>query len=269
MRSDLMANLFWRNSMLTFSFLISFSSLPMSVDAQQDNPTNGNVVFLEEFDDKLQVGKNKKWGWKTGAYEFCTTNPKNNKLDQLTTNAMKTENGYLHIHAKPKKNGYWNTGLVTTGDSCDSGGNQFQAQVGDFLLTRVKLPTGNVGAWPGFWTWKDGANEIDIFEWHSNNPHTLEFTNHVKPAGTTYEDKSLIGPGKWIYIGTKIGENNNTWYVGSSEKDLKAVYSDHTGVGPNWSAFLIANLSIDSDKRRPKGHRPIDYYIDTIKVFRP
>lgn len=262
-----MSKLLRRSSIITFSLLVILSIQPISTHADEANPIQGTVVFQEEFDD-LQVGENKKWGWKTGAYEFCTTNPKNNKLDNLTTDAMKTADGSLHIQAVPKENGYWDTGLVTTGDSCDSGGNQFQAQVGDFLLTHVKLPTGNSGAWPGFWTWKDGKNEIDIFEWHSDNPHKLELTNHVNPAGFIYEDKSLIGPGKWIYIGTKIGEHSNTWYVGSSEDNLKAVYSDHTGVGPNWSAYLIANLSVDSGQRRPQGDQPIDYYIDSIKVFR-
>jgi hypothetical protein len=264
-----MSKLLWGSSILTFSVFVSLSSLPICVSAEEDSPITGNVVFEENFD-VLEVGEDKKWGWKTGAYEFCTTNPKNNKLDHLTTNAMQIEDGQLHIQASPKQNGfgYWDTGLVTTGDSCDSGGNQFQAQVGDFLLTRVKLPTGNVGAWPGFWTWKDGGNEIDIFEWHSDQPNKLEFTNHVNPAGFIYEDEELIGSGKWIYIGTKIGEDNNTWYVGTSENDLKPVYSDHTGVGSNWSAYLIANLSVDSDKRRPQGNEPIDYYIDFIKVFR-
>lgn len=262
-----MSKILWKSSIITFSLLVSLSIQPSWTNAKEISPIKGKVVFQEDFD-HLQVGVNKKWGWKTGAYEFCTTNPKNNKLDNLTTDAMKTVNGKLHIQATPKSNGYWNTGLVTTGDSCDSGGNQFQAQAGDFLLTHIKLPTGNVGAWPGFWTWRDGKNEIDVFEWHSDNPHKLEFTNHVNKAGSIYEDKSLIGPGKWIYIGTKIGENNNTWYIGTSENNLKAVYSDQTGVGVNWSAHLIANLSIDSGKRGPQGNQVIDYYIDSIKVFR-
>ncbi|WP_051271908.1 hypothetical protein [Shimazuella kribbensis] len=254
-------------SIATFTLLASFCIQTNATKADEDNPLIGKIVFQEDFDD-LQVGSGKKWGWKTAAYEFCTTNPKNNKLDNLTTEAMKIENGNLHIHATPKSNGFWDTGLVTNGDSCDSGGDQFLVKPGDFLLTHVKLPTGNVGAWPGFWTWKDGRNEIDVFEWHSDQPHKLELTNHVNPAGSIYEDKDLIGPDKWVYIGTKIGETSNTWYVGSSEKDLKAVFSDQTGVGPDWSAYMIANLSIDNGKRAPQGDAPIDYYIDSIKVFR-
>jgi hypothetical protein len=257
-------------SMLSLASLALLASLciqPLLAEAVEDNPAKGEIVFNEDFQD-LQVGENKKWGWKTGAYEFCTRNPKNNKYDNLTTDAMKVIDGNLHIKATKNQDGSWNTGLLTTGDSCDSGGNQFLVKPGDFMLTHVKLPTGNVGAWPGFWTWKDGGNEIDAFEWHSDKPHILEFTNHVNPAVNYYENKTLIGSGKWIYIGVKLGVNSNTWYVGSTKDDLQAVWSDQTGVGANWSAYMIANLSVSSDNRAPKGDQSIDYLIDSIQVFR-
>lgn len=230
------------------------------------NPTKGTRIFHEDFN-SLHVGPGKKWGWKTGAYRYCTRNPDNDKRDQLTTDAMKIKEGTLHIKATPNPDGYWNTGLVTTGDSCDSGGNGFMVKPGHFMLIHVKLPEGNVGAWPGFWTWKDGGNEVDVFEWHSDNPHLLEFTNHVKPAVFYYENRELVKPGGWIYIGTKFGVNNNTWYVGTSPDHLQPVWSDQKGVGPDWSAYMIANLSINKGSRGPVGNQPIDFYIDEISVY--
>jgi len=259
--------LFKKLSVTSIALLACLCVQPPLAGAVEDNPASGQIVFNEDFQD-LQVGVGKTWGWKSASYEYCTRNPKNDKYDNLTTDAMKVQDGNLNIQATKNQEGTWDTGLVTTGDSCDSGGNQFLVKPDDFMLIHTKLPTGNAGAWPGFWTWKDGGNEIDAFEWHSDKPNTLEFTNHVNPAVFYYENKELVDLGKWIYIGVKLGVKNNTWYVGTSKDNLQPVFSDHTGVGTDWSAYMIANLSVSSDRRAPKGDQPIDFSIDSIQVYR-
>ena len=82
-----------------------------------------SAAVLDEDFSRLDVGTGRTWGWKTAAYETCTDNPNDFKLDHLTTWSMNTVLGHLSITATPGRNDRWNTGLLTTGDSCDSGGN--------------------------------------------------------------------------------------------------------------------------------------------------
>lgn len=67
--------------------------------------------------------------------------------------------------------GSWDTGLLTTEGSQEA----FTVRSGDVLEARVRLP-GEIGAWPAIWTWRDGDQEIDVFEYHPEHPDRVRGT---------------------------------------------------------------------------------------------
>ncbi|GAA2747525.1 MULTISPECIES: beta-glucanase [Kitasatospora] len=227
------------------------------------------VVFSDRFD-SLSTGPDGTWGWQSSAYADCTTNPGSWKKDRLARSALDTADGHLVITATPRSDGRWDTGLLTTGDSCRSGGNGAQVRTGDLLLAHIRLPAAGTGAWPGLWTWRDGHNEVDVFEWHADFPGNLEFVNHVRSGGSIYTDEA-VGADRWIYIGARFGADNTTWYAGPDLDRLTAAYSDHTGVGPDFAAYPILNLSISdgSFHRPPASGDPVTMECDLIMIERP
>lgn len=136
----------------------------------------------------------------------------------------------------------WYTAFLTTEGV--TGGQQ--VQTGDYIEGRFKMPSG-AGAWPALWTWKSGGNEIDIFEYHPDNPNLLEFTNHVNGGGTYYTDSGAISPGTWVTIGTLLGATSCDWYVNGTR-----VYQDGTGVGTGWTSNINLNLSLSDGYYHPQ-----------------
>ncbi|WP_439333419.1 hypothetical protein [Streptomyces cahuitamycinicus] len=95
------------------------------------------------------------------------------------------------FRARRRQDGRWNTGLLTTEGSQEG----FTVRAGDVLEARVRLPE-EIGAWPALRTWRDGDQEIDVFEYHPDNPDLLEFTNHVRGTNRYHHDPA-IRPGAW------------------------------------------------------------------------
>ena len=100
----------------------------------------------------------------------------------------------------------------------------------------------------------DGCRELDSFEYHPDNPDLLELTNHVTSGSDYYTDSGAIAPGQWVTIGTRYGADSVDWYVNG-----KKVYSDGHGVGNDFSAYLILNLSLSAGEYHPapSGSTPI------------
>lgn len=235
-------------------------------------PIAVETVLVDQFQN-LDLGPGHTWGWQTSAYSRCVDSADKAdpwKLDHLTSDSLSAERGYLTITATREPNGQWSTGLITTGDSCDSGGDGTQVRTGDLILVHLQLPEADSGAWPGLWTWRDGHNEIDVFEWHADRPDTLEFVNHVKSGDTTYTDPA-IGAGRWIYVGARFGADNTTWYAGATLDTIKAAFSDHTGVGNDFAAYPILNLSIGNGTWHdpPKTDAPVHLSVDLLVIQRP
>ncbi|RKE18828.1 hypothetical protein [Streptomyces sp. TLI_171] len=237
--------------------------------AAPSTPAQDRPVLVERFGN-LDVGPGRTWSWQSAAYANCTENPDSWKLDRLTRSALSVHQGHLLVTATHRDDGAWNTGLLTTGDSCDSGGNGVEVRTGDTVLVHVRLPEADSGAWPCLWTWRDGGNEMDIFEWYADHPDRIEFVNHVRSGSTVYSDPT-IGAGRWIYVAARLGADNDTWYVGPTQDSLTEVWSDHTGVGPDFSAYLILNLSISdgSFHQPPAGTAPVTMEVDLLTVERP
>ncbi|NUQ96712.1 MAG: family 16 glycosylhydrolase [Streptomyces sp.] len=230
------------------------------------SPVSGqSVVWSDDFSGSIAWGS--KWvGDNSSSYAYGNHNPDDNKLDWLDQSKVTTSGGVATFTAQPSshtlENGKqaWDTGLLTTEGS--SGG--FQVKTGDYAETRVKMPSGS-GAWPALWTWKDGNGEIDSFEYHPDNPNLLELTNHVTSGSKYYTDSAAVAPGQWVTIGTHYGANSVDWYVNG-----KKVYSDGHGVGSNFSAYLILNLSVSAGQYHPapSGSTPLTMQADYVKVYR-
>lgn len=228
-------------------------------------PPGRSLIWAEEFTTPIAWGA--KWvGDRSSAYRYCDHNPDDNKLDWLTPGCVTVSGGVATFTAVPAghtlENGRqaWHTGLLTTEYSAEG----FQVRTGDHVETGVRLPAGT-GAWPALWTWKDGGNEVDSFEYHPDNPHLLELSNHVNRAATYHTDVDAIGPDRWVTIGTSYGAHCVEWYVNGDR-----VFSDGTGVGPDWSAYLILNLSLSAGEYHPApcGPAPITFDVDHVRVYR-
>jgi hypothetical protein len=226
--------------------------------------SSSTPIWSEEFNNPISWGQ--RWvGDTSTAYRYGNHNPDDNKLDWLDTNDVSVANGVATFTAQPSshtlENGKqaWTTGLLTTEGSKEG----FQVRTGDYVEARMKLPTGT-GAWPALWTWKNGNGEIDSFEYHPDNPNLLELTNHVTSGGDYYTNANAVKPGGWVTIGTKYGANSVDWYVNGVK-----VYSDGHGVGANWSAYLILNLSLSAGQYHaaPIGSTPITFSADYVRVY--
>ncbi|MFJ7073400.1 beta-glucanase [Streptomyces sp. NPDC098781] len=228
-------------------------------------PPDGSLVWAEEFDAPIAWGA--RWtGDRTSAFRYCDHNPDDNKLDWLDPACVTVSDGVATFIAVPDdrtlENGRqaWRTGLLTTEYSAEG----FQVRTGDLVETRVRLPFGT-GAWPALWTWKDGRNEVDTFEYHPDNPNLLELSNHVNSAADYHTDVHAVAPGRWVTIGTRYGARCVEWYVNGD-----CVFSDGAGVGPDWSAYLILNLSLSAGGHHPApcGPEPITFDVEYLRVYR-
>ncbi|MFJ1751457.1 hypothetical protein [Kitasatospora sp. NPDC088134] len=229
-------------------------------------PVQGKkLTWSDEFDGPIAWGT--KWtGDRSSSYRYGTHNPDDNKLDWLAQSAVTVAGGSAVFTATPSAHTLesgkqaWDTGMLTTEYSQEG----FQVRTGDYLEARVKLPTGD-GAWPALWTWKDGNNEIDSFEYHPDNPNLLELSNRIRSSLKYHTDAAAIGPDRWVTVGTYYGADSVDWYV-----DGAKVFSDGNGVGANWSAYPILNLSVGAGQYHPtvSGSAPIGFSADWIRVYR-
>ncbi|AYV26066.1 hypothetical protein EES41_04985 [Streptomyces sp. ADI95-16] len=212
-------------------------------------------VFTADFGSTSQWVAGRSWAYPNGG----PVNPGDNKLDHLVSDPSYSRSGVFRATRRP--DGNWNAGLLTTEGSSEG----FMVRANDTLEARVKLPQA-VGAWPAIWTWRDGGQEVDVFEYHPDNPDLLELSNHVRQSGSYYRDPA-VAPGAWIDLKIKFGSDSVVWYVGG-----KQVFADRRGVGRRWRAYLIVNLSICAGRYHPPpapGVSEISYEVSGLRVYRP
>ncbi|MER7936287.1 MULTISPECIES: beta-glucanase [unclassified Streptomyces] len=214
-----------------------------------------DVVFTADFTSARQWVAGRSWAYPNGG----PTNPDDNKLDYLTSDPAYSRSGTLR--ATRRTDGWWNTGLLTTEGSAEA----FAVRTGDQLQTRVRLPTG-LGAWPAIWTWRDGGNEVDVFEYHPDNPDLLELTNHVR-EGHTYLRHPAVRPGAVVDLGVTFGRRSVVWTLNGTQ-----VFADGRGVGSGWYAYLIVNLSVCAGRYHPRPDpktTELSYRVENLTVHRP
>jgi hypothetical protein len=186
-------------------------------------------------------------------------NPGDDKLDFLVADAEYSRSGVFRATRRP--DGLWNTGLLTTEGSEEG----FMLRSGDVLEARVRLPR-EAGAWPAIWTWRDGGQEIDVFEYHPDNPDLLELSNHVRTS-TGYVRDEAVSPGAEVDLRTEFGARSVVWWV-----DGRRVFADRRGVGRGWHAYLIVNLSVCAGRYHPAPAprtTEMSYEVSGLVVKRP
>jgi len=219
-------------------------------------PGGGRVVFEADF------GSTRQWvTGRSSAYPgMGPTNRGDHKLDHLVPRHRPDG----RLTAEPRPDGLWDCDLLTTEGSPDG----FQVRTGDVLRARVTLPAG-LGAWPAIWTWRDGGNEIDVFEYHPDHPDVLELSNHVRGAQRYWNDASgAVAPGASVGLTVQLGARSVRWYVNDA-----LAFSDGRGVGSSWRAYLIVNLSVsDGTYHPPPGGptpAPLFWTCHSLTVSRP
>lgn len=212
-------------------------------------------VFTADFESVTQWVAGRSWAYPNGG----PTNPGDNKLDYLVSDASYSRTGTFRATRRP--DGKWNAGLLTT-EGSDEG---FMVRTGDVLESRVRLPA-EIGAWPAIWTWRDGGNEIDVFEYHPDNADLLELSNHVKGGSRYHRDRSIT-PGGWVDLKVEFGTRSVVWWVNGVR-----VFADRRGVGRNWRAYLIVNLSVCAGRYHPAPDPDVSqmsYEVEYLRVHRP
>ncbi|WP_353612714.1 glycoside hydrolase family 16 protein, partial [Streptomyces sp. NRRL S-495] len=236
-------------------------------------PTTGAPVAGKQLtwsDDFNSLALGSRWtADRSSSYHYGDHNPNDNKLDWLNKNNVAVSGGVATFTARPSthtlENGKqaWDTGLLTTEYSSEG----FKVKTGDYIETRVKLPAGT-GAWPALWTWNSTSGthgEIDSFEYHTDNPNLLELTNHINPGHLYLTDAKAIAKDGWVTIGTHYGASSVDWYINGTK-----VFSDGKGVGADWAAYPILNLSLSAGNYHPapSGTTPITFAADYVRVYR-
>ncbi|MGW6543487.1 beta-glucanase [Streptomyces massasporeus] len=229
--------------------------LPDIPDPALGVPLSAPVVFTADFTSTTQWVAGRSWAYPGGG----PVNPRDDKLDYLVSDAAYSRTGVLR--AKRRPDGRWNTGLLTTEGSEEG----FTVRAGDVLEARVRLPK-EIGAWPAIWTWRDGDQEIDVFEYHPDNPDLLEFTNHVRGTNRYHHDEA-VRPGAQVNLRTVFGSRSVEWWLNG-----RRVFADGRGVGRTWHAYLIVNLSVCAGRYHPPPQpetTQMSYEVSHLVVRRP
>ncbi|GAA3896352.1 hypothetical protein GCM10022244_03100 [Streptomyces gulbargensis] len=212
-------------------------------------------VFVADFTSETQWVAGRSWAYPDGG----PVNPGDNKLDHLVADPAYSRSGVFR--ATRREDGLWDAGLLTTEGSREA----FEVRTGDILEARVRLPE-EIGAWPAIWTWRDGGQEIDVFEYHPDNPDLLELSNRVRGRYHYHRDPG-IRPGGEVRLRTQFGARSVVWWV-----DGARVFSDGVGVGRHWHAYLIVNLSVCAGRYHPAPDpdaTEMSYEVSDLRVLRP
>ncbi|MEU7723206.1 beta-glucanase [Streptomyces tibetensis] len=229
--------------------------LPAGFLPPPGRPLSPPVVFTADFTSPSQWVAGRTWAYPGGG----PVNPRDDKLDHLVADPAYSRSGVFR--ARRRQDGLWNTGLLTTEGSEEG----LTVRAGDVLEARVRLPAES-GAWPAIWTWRDGGQEIDVFEYHPDHPGLLEFTNHVRGTNRYHHDQA-VGPGAWVNLRTFFGARSVDWWLNG-----QPVFSDGRGVGRTWQAYLIVSLSVCAGRyhRAPQPETTeMSYEVSHLLVRRP
>ncbi|MFE0704173.1 beta-glucanase [Streptomyces sp. NPDC058872] len=216
--------------------------------------TSANLVLDADFASTEQWVAGHSWAYPGGG----PRNPGDNKLDHLVEDPAYSRSGTFR--ATRRSDGYWNAGLLTTEGSAQG----FLVRTGDVLEARVRLPV-ETGAWPAIWTWLDGGQEIDVFEYHPDNPDLLELSNRVRNRYHYFRDPA-VRPGAWIDLRVEFGARSVVWWVNGVR-----AFDDRRGVGRSWRAHLIVNLSVCAGRYHPAPDQEVSemsYEVTELRVYR-
>ncbi|TCO47161.1 glycosyl hydrolase family 16 [Kribbella antiqua] len=222
----------------------------------------GRLVFADEFDGTaIDPGK---WAIHSNAEaDRCLGNKGNQQLEWHTWDALSVRDGLLTITARknnPEPGYEWSSGLITTGQACGhEPAESFAVKPGDYVETRLKLPSAK-GFWPSTWTWNgNGSNEQDTYEFYSDNHYNLYLTSHQSGGGScTYRSPTDLTT-DWHTIAQQLGPDQTIWYLDGKEICRQGPYSG-TGDALILDLFVYAQI--------PPTVTEESMQIDHVRVYR-
>lgn len=201
---------------LAVATLAVTAAVPSAVAGAAEPPGPGwRTVFSDEFTG-TQLDSSQWTVYSNAEDDQCLGNPDHQQLEWHTESALSVRDGALTITARkdnPHAGYEWSSGLIATGQSCGHDPSRpFSVQPGDYVETRLQLPS-DKGFWPSTWTWNgSGSNEQDTYEFYADNHHNLYLTNHQDGSECTYQSPTDL-TGDWHTIGEQLGPEHTTWYV--------------------------------------------------------
>jgi beta-glucanase (GH16 family) len=232
-----------------------------------DPPSRGSLIFRDEFNDAGLDAR--KWDSKyPRAGEQAYANPGNGEAQWYRRANVSEGGGYLSLVARRERarsafsgrSFEYTSGLIQSKPS-------FSFERG-YMEARVWLPRGS-GVWPAFWAWPRNEQwppEIDVFEFHGDDPEHLRLTYHSPDRGASTsavrgEDWTL----GWHTVGLEWDSRRLTWYVdGRVRKVVREA--------PDIPMYLILNLAISDGTRAPAATGgmpfPADLKVDYVRVWR-
>jgi hypothetical protein len=230
-------------------------------------PGRWAVRWAEDFDGtSLDLSR---WSTDSDSYsDQCRGNQPDHKLEYNRPENLAIADGILTITARreryraPSGITYsWTSGLITTGQNCaPAPPDGVIVRPGDYLQKRARLPA-DLGMWPALWTWQD---EVDVYEFHPDNPTLLELTNHTGETDGTYYDSGRALAGEWHWFGALLGRDAVTWYLDGEE-----IFRSPRGFESDGAAIIV-NLSVVDGEYHPV---PVvdesSLEVDSVKVWSP
>jgi hypothetical protein len=230
-------------------------------------PGNWTLKWSDDFDGTSL--DTTRWATQSDSYwDQCQGNQGDHKLEYNLPKNLAVDGGVLTITAQredyqaPSGIEYaWTSGLITTGHACGNDPpNGGTVQPGDYLQTRTKLP-GDLGMWPALWTW---ADEVDVYEYHPDNPMLLELTNHTGETDGKYYNAGVDLSQDWHYLGALVGADQVVWYL-----DGQPIFTSPKGFVSDGAAIIV-NLSVVDGEYHPLPVVDVaKLEVDSVKVFSP
>jgi hypothetical protein len=154
----------------------------------------------------------------------------------------------------------WTSGLITTGHACGHDPSSgVTVQKGDYISQRAKLSDA-LGTWPALWTWPD---EVDVYEYHPDNPTLLELTNHTGSGAGYYYDAGFDLSLDWHYFGVYLGDNGVDWYL-----DGTKIFGDSVGFQSDGASIIVDLAIADGSYHPAPSASSAKLLVDSVRVFR-
>lgn len=198
---------------------------------------NWSLIFDDEFDGTAV--DTSKWSFVSSAESNCDaqgcSNPGNQQLEYNWGNNCSVAGGILTITAKREQHG------SSAWTSCMLHSNpQFQTM---YMEARVKLPP-DKGFWPGFWTWNGPQDEVDVFEYYSDNKSKIYLTDHTNGGGGCTPNLSFDPTADFHTYAADVDGQNITWYI-DGQKQCSAPGSPHQAASILFDMFVYSQIPPD------------------------
>lgn len=165
-----------------------------------------SILFSDEFNGTSV--DTSKWSFTSSAESTCDpngcSNPGNQQLEYNQGKNCTVSGGLLTITAKRENAGGrpWTSCMLHSKP-------QFKTM---FLETRAKFPA-KKGFWPGFWTWNGPQDEVDVFEYYSDNKTKIYLTDRTGGNSGCIHDLTFDPTADFHTYSAYMDGNNVNWYI--------------------------------------------------------